>query len=263
MKMGIGHGLRVCLCLLVLQTVGRSQSQQPAASEVQRAYEALRFEEAAKLGRAALAQPNSYTPAELVQLHLVMAYLEFIAERKTESRQHFESALSIQPDLKLDSLLVSPTIVRYFEHVKNEFRVGLTSRTASTKYVLVEDQRFNALKRSLLLPGWGQRHLQQRQRGLLYTLGFIAALGAGLTFHVLQEQAHDEYLRATDPDDVAAKFDVYNQHYRMRNLSFAVAGSVWAVNVLDILLISPAAGGTGVSQSPVGLSFGVNLHFGK
>lgn len=257
----IGHGLRVCLCLLVLQTIGRSQSQQPAASEVQRAYEALRFDEAAKLGRAALAHPNSYTPPELVQLHLVMAYLEFISERKTESRRHFESALSIQPDLKLDSLLVSPTIVRYFEHVKNEFRVGLTSRTASTKYVLVEDQRFNALKRSLLLPGWGQRHLQQRQRGLFYSLSFIAALGAGLTFHMLQEQAYDDYLQATDPDDIASKYDIYNQRYRVRNLSFAIAGSIWAINVIDILLISPTVSGTGHSQSQAGLSFGVEFQF--
>lgn len=216
-----------------------AQESPPALAQVQRAYEALKFEEAERLGRLALERSAEYSAAELVQLHLIMGYLGYLHKQPEATRANFESALSLQPDLSLDSLLVSPKIVRVFEQVKNEYRVGLSSGTPSIKYVLIEDQRLHALRRSLLLPGWGQRHMRRGTRGTIYTTGFLLALGAGLALHVAQAQAHRSYLEAGTPDQIAHRYEIYNQRYRARNAAWLAAGSIWAINLFDVLLLAP------------------------
>jgi len=139
----------VLWCLILIPAgILIAQDNLPSVAEVQRAYDTLKFEQAAALGRKALQHSEHYSPSELVQLHLLMGYLSFIQDQKLASRRHFESALSLQPDLTLDSLLVSPKIVRWYEEVKNEFRVGLSSGQPAVKYILVEDHRLAALRRS-------------------------------------------------------------------------------------------------------------------
>jgi len=234
------HAGRVAaIVLLLLTAVLRAQDLSPQISDIQKAYDALKFDEAEKLGRMALQNLDRYSPADLVRLHLLMGYIGFMRSQMVVARQNFESALSLQPDLTLDSLLVSPKIVRLFEQVKREYRAGLSVGSPATKYVLVEDRRMAALRRSFILPGWGQRHLQKPKRGLLYTLGFVAAVGAGVVFHVLQERAHDRYLDAASEKKISQQYDTYNRYYRLRNAMFATAGGIWGLNVLDILSISP------------------------
>ncbi len=233
-----------------------AQENPPSLVQVQRAYEALKFEEAERLGRLALEHGEEYSAGELVQLHLIMGYLGYLHQQPEVARNNFESALSLQPDLTLDSLLVSPKIVRMFEQVKNEYRVGLSSGKPAIKYVMIKDQRLGALRRSLLLPGWGQRHLRQHTRGALYTTGFLLAVGAGLAFQVAQSQAHRSYLDASTPSQITRRYDIYNQRYRVRNAAFIAAGSIWAINLLEVLLVTPSSPPGAVSSSK---AFELNL----
>jgi len=224
--------------LLTLLAPLAAQETLPQVAAIQRAYDSLKFEEAEALANQALAHAESYSPADLVQIHLLAAYLGFAQKRSAAARQHFESALSLQPSLTLDSLLVSPRIVRLFEQVKNEYRVGIVSGAPTVKYIVVKDQRLAGLRRSLVLPGWGQRHLRRPAVGWLYTTGFLMALGAGLGLQVLQEQAHERYRSATTPAEIAEAYDRFNRRYRLRNAALASAAGIYAVNVFDILLVS-------------------------
>lgn len=232
-------GFIVIFLCLMFSCALHAQESPPPLAHVQRAYEALRFDEAENLGRRALQHSEEYSASELVQLHLIMGYLGYLRKQPETARANFESALSLQPDLTLDSLLVSPKIVRMFEQVKNEYRVGLASHKPTVKYVMITDQRLHALRRSLLLPGWGQRHLQKNTRGAIYTTGFVVATGLGLAFQVAQSQAHRSYLAATTPNQIARRYDIYNQRYHMRNAAFAIAGGIWAANVIDVLFATP------------------------
>lgn len=245
--MGFTFGLAFALC---------AQEGSPTVAQVQRAYEALKFEEAERLGRLALERGGQYSAAELVQLHLIMAYLGYLHEQAEVARANFESALSLQPDLTLDSLLVSPKIVRMFEKVKSEYRVGLSASKPSIKYVMVEDLRLGALRRSLLVPGWGQRHLQSMTRGVIYTAGFALAAGAGLALHVAQKQAQRSYLDATTPQQIERRYEIYNQRYRWRNAALMAAGGIWALNVLEVLLVEPRAS---LGRAPGAKAFEVNV----
>lgn len=225
---------------ILLAAVLCAQESRPPVADIQRAYDSLKFDEAEKLARQALAAAEAYAPAELVQIHLLLGYIGFTQKQHAGARQHFESALSLQPGLELDSLLVSPRIVRFFEQVKNEYRVGIASSDPAVKYIVVKDQRLAALRRSLVLPGWGQRHLQRPRSGWIYTAGFLTALGAGLGLHLLQDQAHDRYLAAVTPEEIAREYDAYNQRYRLRNAAFAAAAGIYVVNVFDLILVTPA-----------------------
>ncbi len=256
LKGGIIWMLVALLNYLALACELHAQENPPPLAQVQRAYEALKFEEAERLGRVALQHSEEYSATELVQLHLIMGYLGYLHKQPEAARGNFESALSLQPDLTLDSLLVSPKIVRLFEQVKNEFRVGLSSRKPAIKYVMVEDQRLHALRRSLLLPGWGQRHLRRNTRGAIYTTGFVLALGTGLAFHVAQGQAHRSYLAANAPSQIERRYELYSQRYRLRNAAFIAAGSMWAINVLDVLLVTPPVS---LRAGPSAKAFEVNV----
>ena len=239
LKGGIKLILILFLACLALACNLHAQENPPPLAQVQRAYEALKFEEAERLGRLALQHGEEYSATELVQLHLIMGYLSYLRKQPEAARGNFESALSLQPDLTLDSLLVSPKIVRLFEQVKNEYRVGLASRKPAVKYVMVEDQRLHALRRSLLVPGWGQRHLRHNTRGALYTTSFALAVGLGLAFEVAQGQAHRSYLAATTPSQIERRYEIYSHRYRIRNAAFITAGGIWTINVLDVLLVTP------------------------
>lgn len=248
--------------LLMLLTPLAAQETLPQVADIQRAYDSLKFEEAEALANQALAHAEAYSPADLVQIHLLAAYLGFAQKRSAAARQHFESALSLQPSLTLDSLLVSPRIVRLFEQVKNEYRVGLVSGAPTVKYIVVQDQRLAGLRRSLVLPGWGQRHLGRPVAGWIYTTGFLVALGAGVGLQVLQEQAHDRYRNAATPADIAAAYDRFNRRYWLRNAVFASAAGIYAVNVLDLLLVSPippAVAVSSVGANSLKISFQVPL----
>lgn len=234
--------------LLTLLAPLAAQETLPQVADIQRAYDSLKFEEAEALANQALAHAEAYSPADLVQIHLLAAYLGFAQKRSAAARQHFESALSLQPSLTLDSLLVSPRIVRLFEQVKNEYRVGIVSGAPTVKYIVVKDQRLAGLRRSLVLPGWGQRHLRRPAAGWIYTTGFLMALGAGLGLQVLQEQAHDRYRSATAPADIAEAYDRFNRRHRLRNAAFASAAGIYAVNVLDVLLVSSLPPAVAVSS---------------
>ena len=233
----------VLFVLTFLLSPAFAQSEQgelPTLAQIQRAYDGLRLDEAERMVREALQNSEAYTPPELIQLHLIMGYLAFQQNQVAVVRQNFESALSLQPDLALDSMLVSPRIVRLFEQVKNDFRVGLSTSPATVKYLVVEDRRLAALRRSLMLPGWGQRHLEHSTRGTIFTTSFIVALGASISLHLLQEQAQDHYLEATTPELARVRYDRYNQRYRLRNAALASAATIWGLSVIDIL-ISPGA----------------------
>lgn len=227
--------------VLILLAAGLyAQESRPSVADIQRAYDSLKFDEAEKLARQAMTTAEAYAPGELVQIHLLLGYIEFTQKQNAGARQHFESALSLQPGLELDSLLVSPRIVRFFEQVKNEYRVGIASGEPAVKYIVVKDQRLAALRRSLVLPGWGQRHLQRPRSGWIYTIGFLTALGAGLSLHLLQDQAHDRYLAALTPEEIAREYDAYNQRYRLRNAALAAAAGIYAVNIFDLMFVSSA-----------------------
>jgi hypothetical protein len=121
---------------------------------------------------------------------------------------------------------------------------------------------FKAGYRSLLLPGWGQRYKGANKRGLLFT-GLALGAGVGTLVTVLDyksdyddaQDARDDYLRVrTNYEQAQAAYDKWqsayetaNDSYDRRQRSLVIAAAVWALNLLDAVLLPPRPGS---SQNP-------------
>lgn len=101
----------------------------------------------------------------------------------------------------------------------------------------------DAVYRSLLLPGWGQFYNREPVKGAVFASAEVAALGSALAFHLLGSTAESEYADATpeslgvSPAEASAEAvslrETAESRYQTRNVLLAVAGGLWAYNVLD------------------------------
>lgn len=220
-------------------------AQHPVAKYQQllQAYQQLDYKLAEKIGREIVADYGAYTPIELLETHKILGVIAFIDGYFQEARVQFEQALSIDRATQLDSEIVSPKIIQFFNDLKSKY-VSAPRSTADEppvnyRYLLIPDPRPAAAWRSLLLPGWGQFYKRDLPKGYIVA---TAAATAGLTtgiFHVLQKQAHSRYLQASQPDQIEKNYKRYNQFYKIRNNAALMTGGVWLYAFLDALLCEP------------------------
>jgi hypothetical protein len=132
--------------------------------------------------------------------------------------------------------------------------VLLSGREATTIDIKMSPRtRFKAAMRSLIIPGWGQIYSGSKTKGVLLTMGTVAA---GVTAGLLQSRhANDR----SDFNDFRDKFDatrsveeregMLDQLYqiqkkaydaeRNRNIGLGVLAGVWIYNLLDALVFFP------------------------
>ncbi len=237
------RGFRGCLTLVLVATAVPCFAQPGpdaagAVSGVETAYEALEYAQAEALARQALARPEAFTGAQLVRLHTALGLILYARNDALGAAEQFRAALSLEPGLTLDPVLVSPVTLAFFEETKSTFlreRAGDARPAPATRYVVVRDTRPGAALRSLALPGWGQRSRGERTKGWLITAGWATAVGAGIAAHVQRDRARTAYLEETDPERVEDRYRTYNNWHRLRGGLFVAAGAVWAASVVDAL----------------------------
>ena len=219
------------------------------------AYERLEYGTAERRAREALAGFDAFSADQLVEVHTTLALILFARNEPLEARTQFEAALSLDPRLTLDPLFVSPKTLEFFDEVKAGLAQddGAAAREPVVRYVRVRDPRPAATVRSLAVPGWGQLYKGEQAKGWAL-VGLWGATAAGaVTAHVLRSQAQDDYLAATDPSEIAERYDTFNTWHRARNALALGATAVWAYAVFDAL----AFGGPEARALAVGPSVGV------
>ncbi|MDZ7265510.1 MAG: DUF5683 domain-containing protein [candidate division KSB1 bacterium] len=230
----------VCCCLVVGAS---AQNPQAKYQQLMQAFQQLDYKLAEKIGREIVANYTAYTPIELLETHKILGVIAFIDGYLPEARVQFEQALSIDRSTQLDSVIVSPKIIQFFNDLKSKY-VYVPKPTAGEslenyRYLLVPDPRPGATWRSLLLPGWGQFYKRDLPKGyIVATAAAAAALTTGV-FHWLQRDAHAQYLDATEPNQIEVRYKRYNDFYRIRNNAALITGGVWLYAFLDALLCEP------------------------
>jgi len=119
--------------------------------------------------------------------------------------------------------------------------------------------------RSAILPGWGQYYNDQRQKGTLFFLAEVAALGGTLWADVRRQDAMDafeaarrEYRLAEQVDGMDAAYEVMLRKFddlekwdgRRRRLAY-VAAAVWLANVVDATVLFPAPARDSYTMTPM------------
>lgn len=214
-----------------------AQATDPVPAIVE-AYQNVEYDTAVGLAQEALTEPERLQPRQLLEIHKVLAFIAFSQGEVEEARRHFQSVLSLDPDLRLDPALVAPPTLAFFEEVQAAYEPGALGGPVTVQYVTVQDVRRGAALRSLAVPGWGQWQKEQRLRGGLFFGTWAGAAVAVAVAHNRYRDAQDRYETAADPARIESIWrDEVNPWYRARNnLALGVA-VVWVAAYVDALTV--------------------------
>jgi len=241
--------LSVCLTLLFV-TFGparRAHAQDFESrllAEIQKAYEEFNYPEAEIKANTALSEDHKFTANQLTEIYKILGLIAFTQNRREEAARHFESALTLAPELQLDKMMVSPKILEFFEEIRAQFQSPKISANkdlgkGSIRYVLVKDKRSAAAFRSMLFPGWGQLYKEDRMKGIFFMSAWSVGAIATIATHIARSNAEDRYLAETDPLRVSARFDTFNRLHKLRNSLALFSAAVWIASYFDALLTQP------------------------
>jgi len=228
----------ICLCLLqnLFCSDGFSQTveTEKIIRDIKKDYNALKYNEAEQEAKKALINYQQFSPVQLVEIHKYLGLIYYTQNRLDESEKQFKTALSINPDLLLSSLLVSPKIIEFFNNIKAEKEAKPDFRDELfTKYILVKDKRLGAGLRSSILPGWGQIYKGQKKKGTILISSWAVCLGSLLATHLLQERAHKAYLESKDTEKIESNYKIYNNYYKAKNSIALFSIALWLYAHID------------------------------
>ena len=220
-----------------------SQTQQSLFQQMNQAFQQLDYETARKIGRQIETDFKLYTPIELLETHKILGVIAYQDGNLPEANAQFEQALSIDRTAQLDSVYVSPKIINFFTNLKASYnsrsQAGEIEKSIQYRYLVQPDPRPAATWRSMILPGWGQLYKNDKRKGYIL-IGSTATVTLATTlFHFMQKDAHDQYLKATDPKTIEQKYNKYNSFYKLRNNTALLAGGIWLYAFFDALLTEP------------------------
>ena len=255
---------RLALALMLAAAAAPARAQAPTdpVAPLRQAYEALDFAAARARGQALLGDPAGLSPSHLVETHTLLALVAFAQADTATTRLHFQAALSLDPRLRLDPVLVAPNALAFFEAVRAASAgPPPAAGAAALRYVLVQDRRPAAALRSMLLPGWGQLYAGRRGRAAAFGGAFALTAGGAAAAHLRYDRLYARYEAADDPDAVGAAYDRANRWLHARNNLLVGAGVVWAAAYVEALVAGGASApgaGRRLTWSP--LPGGLNIH---
>ncbi|MFQ5753358.1 MAG: hypothetical protein ACE5HI_15310 [bacterium] len=207
--------------------------------EIRNAYDKIKYTEAETKAQAALKEYQRFTPAQLTEIHKILALIYYSQNNAVAAKEHFENALSLNPDLTLDPLFVSPKILDYFNQLKLTWQLKSKrdSETGSeVRYLLVQDRRPVAAFRSMILPGWGQIYKGEKRKGLVLSTLWGVGIAGSVVTHLARESAENKYLSETNPSTIQSRYHTFNTLHKLRNNFLIFSAGVWIYSYLDAIL---------------------------
>lgn len=159
-----------------------------------------------------------------------------VAQEKTAlAKEHFLAILRREPSHELDPVLTSPKILAVFNDARATFLASRVQETeASTVASNVSPQGITF--RMIVFPGWEQWYHGRTTIGPLFVGAGIATLGSGITLAFLRKSAHEDYLAATTPEDIEAKYNTYNHYVKAESYCFAAFAVVYLLSEIDVFM---------------------------
>jgi len=239
--------LQILIFILFTNLILFCQENRISVSQIEEAYNNINFDRVINLSSRALENHDLYSADELIDLYKIRGFTFFHIGNESEAKSSFQSALTINPELKLDEITVSPKIIDFFNNLKKRTATDMNKKQEPgfTKYVLVDDPRPAAALRSAILPGWGQYYKEEEEKAYIVFSAF-AANSIALVYSLIQENStRDEYIKANSSSQIESKYKSYNSWFKARQFltyseiliwSFAFADALWSpVNKDQIL----------------------------
>jgi hypothetical protein len=223
--------------LILMILIVPARSQEISVGEIANSYDGMEYSQAIQLSSQAIEKYDVYKTDELIRIYQLQALSYFHLGDTSASRGAFASMLSLNNDIELDPVKVSPKIIEFYNRVKSEYQKSEESdAVVETRYIQLEDPRPAAGWRSLVLPGWGQIYKDEQTKGYIILSGFALNTTALIISIINESKTKDTYLSATHPDEIKTTYGDYNTWHHRRQIltysqiliwSYAVADAIW------------------------------------
>jgi len=201
--------------------------------QIQDLYRAGEYEQVVERSAGLLTEAGSVKDS--VEAYRLRAFALVALGRNREAATAFASLLDLVPEYGLDPETVSPKIRAVFEQVKAG-RKPAPEPDARTEVRIDTVRVGRRASLAALVPGLAQVQEGKPVKGwLLLGAGVVSV--AGLVFtHVNYQDAHEDYLAATELHDIEDRYRAANNWYRARSITVGTTGAVWLYSLVDALL---------------------------
>lgn len=220
-------------------------AQDISLEELQRRYTSFEYREVIQLADQLLQSENDSSD-EILQIFELKGMAHFALGEESFAKSAFEELLRINPGYAMDQRLVSPKIVSFFNEIKLTF---LNSREQDKpildSLMIYKDNLFakqidfkKAIIKNMIVPGWGQFHLNEPVKGFMYSFLGIVSTASTIVLISRTNKKEKEYLNETNKELIPAKYDEYNTSFKMRNLLIASTALVWLISQIDLFFFT-------------------------
>lgn len=216
-----------------------SSAQVPLAS-IRSAYKNFDYEQVITLSERALENKEQLTAAQVVEILQMKAIAHYSRQDLTSALFAFQEILRIDPEFQLDPVKTSPKIIQFFDEIKKSMPQPVSAepvRIDTVKFFIERNYKIKwALGRSMLMPGWGHRYINNTSKGTALSAIGLAALASALYFTIDCQRNEKAYLSETDKQLIDEKYSKYNTAYKFRNTFIASYALTWLFSQVDLLV---------------------------
>ena len=220
------------MLLLSLFIILQSDSTHNLCTGLQELYESGKYFAVIEKADSAL-KDTGLTSEDEVGIHTILAFCYTALDKPRLAKLEFLEALTIDQNLELDPVLISPKIIKVFKEAKSSFRFFAHEKP--------EALHLRQIKKDFItftIPGIWDIRKENKKRGY-FLLGWSSASALSLGFsHYQCEKYHQEYLDARTPDIIEDKYKKNSSWYQIRAYSLASLVLTYTIN-LFLLAVSP------------------------
>ncbi len=235
------------LVLSVLPTLAQPYSADTEKLNV--LFQEFRYQDVIRQGEEMLGQKQDLTVVEKCEILRFLALSYYARQDMQGALRNFAEIIKLDNNYRLDPIKNSPKILAFFEEIRNQIPSTGPAHPAQKEdsllvapAIVMTDSLQNAAYRrmalSFVLPGSGQIWRGEKTKGWLLLGGNFALMVTFVYFAGETNRLEDQYLQATDRNEISAAYDKYNQAYKKRNLALAGFLTIWLYTQIDFLFLS-------------------------
>ncbi len=239
------------LISLFITSLALSQELSSKLNLLQKSFDNFEYGKVILMADSLLSHKKNFSEADLQEIYRMKGISQYSLLKKGEARKSFIEILKINHNYTLDPLKTSPKIVSFFNGIKTDInqiqeKNNQTVRTKTDTIYIAEvvpdlEGEINlkqSILRSAILPGWGQLYNDEVTKGTIITAAGALSLASMIYFIIDSNKKEKNYLSATQPSDIAFKYNAFNRSYHFRNISIIIFAAVWIYSQIDLIFFS-------------------------
>ncbi|MGK9369355.1 hypothetical protein ACSSWA_10660 [Melioribacter sp. Ez-97] len=209
---------------------------------VKKEFNSFEYEKVIQLSDSLLKSNNDIPDSLIIDIYLMRAVSYYSTAREDSAAKNFEEILNINPDYSPDPLIISPKLISLFNQVKLNFTPKQTAKSDSTSIKRGEEltdikhSQNTARLKNLILPGWGRLSKEFSAKGIVMSSASLLNLAGMIYFIYDTNQKEKRYLNETNKNLIPARYNDYNNAYKIRNALIISYAALWIYSQIDMLI---------------------------